>query len=82
MTTKIKYRRCNVSKRVTFATVKYVNLLSDTYQGQVEQSITGKWSGWIFNWSRMSETEFRLGFGSRSAAARWVNQRLRARGDK
>ena len=81
MITKLKYTQCYLSKRATFDTVKYVNCLrSDTYQGLVEQSGTGKWSGWLFNWSSPTETKFRLGFGSRNAASSWVNQRLRAKG--
>ncbi len=78
MTTKIKYTQCKVSKYPTFNTIKYDNLL----QGSVDQSSNGKWSGWVLNWSKEIADEFRLGFGSRSAAARWVNQRLRVRGVK
>lgn len=76
----IKYTQCKVSKRATFKTQRFGNLLSDTISGEVDQSGDGTWNGWLMNWSRKNNCNFKLGFGSRAAAARWVNQKLRERG--
>lgn len=76
----IKYIQSKVSERPTFRTEKFGNLLSDTYQAQVEQSTDGTWSGWLFNWSNKSCSEFRLGFGSKGAATRWANEKLKGVG--
>lgn len=73
----IKYHEAKAATRPTFRTVRYGNLLSDTYQGEVNcHRDSNEWSGWFYNLSN-GKTEFRLGFGSRAAAARWVNQQLR-----
>lgn len=76
----IKYTQSNVASRPTFRTEKFGNLLSDTYQGQVEQGSDELWAGWFFNLSNNSNTKFRLGLKSKGTATRWVNQQLRGVG--
>lgn len=73
----IKYVQSTVSSRPTFRTEKFGNLLSDTYQGEVDQARDGTWEGWMFNWSSKDRTEFKLGLKSKTAATRWVNSKLR-----
>lgn len=77
----IKYKRMNWD-RETYRTPKYGNLLADSVQGTVDRSGDGTWCGWFDNYSNKSRSEFRLGFGSRAAAARWVNNKLREAGVK
>ena len=77
----IKYTKSPIDEKI-FRTIKYGNVMSDTVQGEVDQSSDGTWCGWMTNHSDRSKTEFRLGFGSRAAAARWVNQKLRMYGVK
>lgn len=79
--TKITYTQSNVASRPTFWSKKFGNLLSDTYQTSVDQGSDGLWVAWFFNHSR-KEIDFRLGFKSRSAAARWANGKLREVGVK
>ena len=76
----IKYTQSTVAERPTFRTVKYGNMLSDTYQGEVHQDSDGKWTGWVYNWSNNSGSEFRFDFASRAAATRWVNSTLKNKG--
>jgi len=76
----IKYTKSNVSD--AYRTIEYGNLLADTVQGEVYPDDDGKWVGWFTNWSDPHKSEFKFGFGSRAAASRWVNSRLRARGVK
>ena len=78
----IKYNEMKGWGRPTYRTPKYGNLLSDSYQGTVDQSGDGTWCGWFDNLSRKHMSEFRFGFKSRSAAARWVNNKLRKVGVK
>ncbi len=78
----IKYTQATSASRPTCRTIRYGNLLSDTYQGEVHQSADGTWTGWVYNWSSNGRSEFRFDFASRAAAARWTNARLRARGIK
>jgi len=73
----ITYTARKYSNRPDFVTPKYGNLLCDTYQGEVEQGSDGLWAGWFFNLSNESKNQFKLGFASRAAAARWVNEQLR-----
>lgn len=75
----IQYTRSKVAGRPTFRTQKFGNLLSDTYQAEVHQSEDGTWSGWLMNLSRIGESQYRFGFGSRAAATRWTNKQLRER---
>lgn len=72
----IKYTKSQVCDN-TYRTEKFGNLLSDTYQGQVEQGNDGSWAGWMFNWSNRTKTEFKLGMKSKKAATRWTNTKLR-----
>ena len=60
-----------------YRTPKFGNLLSDTLSGEVDSFDGVAWSGWATNHSNESRSEVRLGFGSRAAAARWVNAMLR-----
>jgi len=76
----IKYTARKYAPRPDFVTTRFGNLLSDTYQGEVEQGSDGLWAGWFFNLSNETKNKFRLGFTSRAAAARWVNKRLREAG--
>lgn len=78
----IKYTKSTAAPRPTFRTVKYGNMLSDTYQGEVHQDEDGKWTGWVYNWSNNGRSEFKFDFASRAAAARWVNQQLKSKGVK
>lgn len=71
----IKWTKSNI--REAWRTPQFGNLLSDTYQGEVDQDSDGKFSGWMMNLSRSGHSKFRFGFGSRGAATRWVNQQLR-----
>jgi hypothetical protein len=66
----MKYQQATAVARPTYRTVKFGNLLSDTWQGQVELDNDGTWSGWLLNYSQGSRGDFRLGFASRAAAAR------------
>lgn len=70
----IKYHR---QGEKSFVTDKFGNLLSDTFQGCVDVDASGKWAGWFFNLSNPAHNKFKLGFGSRAVAARWVNGKLR-----
>ena len=72
----IKYQQSKVNPNA-YRTQTFGNLLSDTIQGMVDKDSDGEWSGWFMNHSDNSKSEFKLGFGSRAAAARWVNKRLR-----
>jgi hypothetical protein len=65
-----------------FRTEKYRNLLSNTYQGEVMLNDNGTWTGWFMNLSVPGEGDFKTGIGSKSAATRWVNARLREVGVK
>ncbi len=76
MSNAIQYTKSSVSTRPTYRTEKFSNLLSDTYQAQVEQSTDDTWQSWFFNWSR-KESDFKLGLKSKLAAIRWANARLR-----
>jgi len=73
----MKYQQATAAARPTYRTAKFGNLLSDTWQGEVEQDTDGTWNGWLINYSQDNKGKFRLGFASRAAAARWVNQQLR-----
>jgi len=73
----MKYQPAPAAARPTYRTAKFGNLLSDTWQGQVDQNTDGTWNGWLLNYSQGGKGDFRLGFASRAAAARWVNQQLR-----
>lgn len=73
----MKYQQATAANRPTYRTVKFGNLLSDTWQGQIDQNTDGTWNGWLLNYSQGGKGDFRLGFASRAAAARWVNQKLR-----
>lgn len=72
----IHYRPSPITPN-TYRTQRFGNLLSDTYQGEVYLSEENGWCGFFFNWSRKNENKFRLNFKSRSAASRWVNDKLR-----
>lgn len=76
----IKWTKSNISD--SWRTQKFGNLLSDTYQGSVDPSDDGTWSGWMMNLSRSGQSKFRLGFKSRGAATRWTNARLHEVGVK
>jgi hypothetical protein len=76
---KITYTESKINKNI-YRTERFGNLLSDTYQGEVDLDRDGTWSAWFFNHSDRHRTEFRLGFKTRAAAARWVNNKLRERG--
>lgn len=75
----IKYYQ-SMADRPTFRTEKFGNLLSDTYQGEVCQSSDGTWNGWLLNYSRNGESEFKLGLRSKKSATRWVNSELKKLG--
>lgn len=71
--------------RPTWTTERYGNILSDHFQGMVQQDEDGTFSGWFSNLSAPRRSapygsDFRIDFGSRAAAARWVNRKLRAVG--
>lgn len=72
----IKYTKSTVAVRPTFRTEKFGNLLSDTYQGEVNQSPRNDWTGWLTNYSDPYKSEFKLGFKSKAAATKWVNEKL------
>ena len=76
----MKYQPAPAAARPTYRTIKFSNLLSDTYQGEVEQDTDGTWIGWLINYSQGNKGNFRMGFASRAAAARWVNQQLKGVG--
>lgn len=76
----IKYQEVRAAYRPTFRTIRYGNIMCDTVQGEVSLSVDGDWIGWFYNHSDTRKSEFKLGFGSRSAAARWVNKLLRQKG--
>lgn len=78
--TKIVYTKQKSTRRPTFCSQKFGNLLAYTFQGVVDQSSDGTWDGWMMNLSRKHDSDFRLGFKSRAAAARWTNDKLRERG--
>lgn len=78
--TKITYTKQKFTRRPTFLSQKFGNLLAYTLQGMVEQDTDGSWDGWIINWSRKGQDDFRFGFKSRAAATRWTNDKLRERG--
>lgn len=80
MASKIIYTKQLHTRRPTFCSQKFGNLLSYTYQGVVERGSDGSWDGWIMNLSRKGQDEFRFNFKSRAAAARWTNDKLRERG--
>ena len=73
--------RSEHTTRPTYRTPKYGNLMSDTFQGEVYQCDDNTWSGWFTNLSDSNSyahpTQFRLGFATKSAATRWVNNKLR-----
>lgn len=80
--TKIIYKVSPITESV-YRTNRFVSLIGDTFSGQVDSSIytgTREWSGWFFNHSNKTKTEFRLGFKSKGAATRWVNRKLREYG--
>jgi hypothetical protein len=85
-TTVTYHDKSEYTRRPTFRTEKFGSLLSDTYQGEVHQNDDKTWSGWFTNFtnprSYAHPTAFRLDFASRSAAARWVNGKLRDAGIK
>jgi len=66
----------------SYRTQKFGNLLSDTYQGSVDPTVTGKWCGWFMDLSNSQYSKFRLNFASKGAAVCWVNRLLRERGIK
>ena len=78
----IKYTQSTVATRPTFRTEKFGNLLSDTYQGEVHQTDSGKWNGWVMNWSRIHDSLFKFEFSSKASATRWTNARLKELGIK
>lgn len=82
MSSKIKYTKAEYAPRPTFRTIKYGNMMCDTVQGEVNQSDSGEWSGWFTNHSNSSRSEFKLGFGNKGAATRWVNAQLKSFGVK
>lgn len=75
--TKMIYTKVN-TPTPTFRTKKFGNLFSDTYQGEVydNEDEDGTWSGWCINLSG-NGSDFRIDFISKTAATRWVNEKLR-----
>ena len=78
--TSIKWTKSTVSE--SYRTQRFGNLMSDTTQGEVDQSSDGTWCGWFTNHSNRQLTQFRLGFASKGAATRWVNAKLHENGVK
>lgn len=77
---RIQYKQAKYAPRPTFRTQRFGNLLSDTYQAEVDQSPDGSWSAWFFNLSNESRNDFKFGLKSMAAATRWANSKLRGVG--